>query len=1045
MNLRRWTISLCMSVVGLTGTPLWSEAQASECKAKDKAFGFLVNKLPTAYGLNTCVANNVGTIASALASTFFSSCGMMDVYDLVKNEDFNHLVTLMRDISTKPADISRLVYNYMAGQSDDAVDDLCDAFSGAFGPCGGKVIPKLLPALQKDDKCCAEFSDLIDLLNIVIAPDKDMSYFLVIELINGFNQMICSKKGRNSCGLHIFQQYTKMYTLETFDFFQHMVLPFMTIGAGEECAGLSGKPYQDTGSKKPATTIDFGCCVHHLRPFVQTIQSIAKNVFGDSVWDIVGGMVSYTAPDGAFVDTLAGTMECQFDKCKNPKGMAGDLENLRPVGAKDPGKNILIDTKCTLVEKCSGDKSVCSQVCDRGSVVVPDWLKSSLDYQRNLAFSGPICLAQLPASHNSAINLADGFGNRDQLFNKNLDVDKPWSYLKTNNQVLSMTDQLDIGIRFLEIDTHFFLNDVRTGHCGALGMPAVTEFINALGKTLGNYGKFTWGAELLGCFPSISGIKASEQPLTRDSLDEVKAWLNAHPTEFVVVYLDTGADMKRLDKLGAIDTLFSDTFGDLLVPVEALDKLAQGKWAGGSINEFVDAGHQVLPLANSKTANAYKLYDMCTEKDLKVDHIDDMPNDKQQIGGLTIYSKTSWIRTWAEQIRYISMSATGSVTRELPVVLDAETIPKFLRWNLNLIALDNVDVAKMAAHVWSWAVDEPSVTEAEASVLMDVHGRWVASIDAEKKSRACWNDAKLAWSIVPFAEDCPAGTTFTAPMDPYQNHLLHEALVAKDIKDTSLVINATLMAVGAPTPAPSAMAVVVLPTNSSTISLSSSSGDAAITQDDSSSISSSSSSGYQEEMISSTASSSSADAAITQDDTSSILSSSLEDADISEGGVSSTSSATSGDAVNMEDDTSSTSSASSGDAADMEDDVLLTSSAFSEDEATTEDNSSLPSSTSLSDSDVTQTELIWTTPPPPSSSLQDAVDARTHGHRTIAGVRAREDEAAMEDDTSPTLSAEDEVDTQTDVFTKSAETRNHEDVDRKDVFLQRLKKYMSEH
>ena len=909
MNLRRWTISLCVSVVGLTGTSLLSKAEPNGCKAKDNVFGFLVDKLPTAYGVNTCVANNVGTIASALASTIFSSCGMLDVYDVVKNEDLQHLITLLSNIMAKPADISRLMYEWMAGQSDDAVDDLCDAFSGTFGPCGGKIIPRLLPAFQKDEKCCAEFSDLIDLLNTVIAPDKNMNYFLVNELINGFNQMICSKKGHNSCGLHIFQQYTKMYTVETFDFFQHMVLPLMTIGAGEECAGLSGKPYQDTGSKKPATTIDFGCCVHQMRPFIQTIQSTVKNAFGDSIWDVVGGMVSFTAPDGAFVDTLAGTMGCQFDKCKNPKGMAGDLGILRPVGAKDPGKNNMIDTECTLVEKCSGDKSVSSQVCERGSVIVPEWLKSSLDYQRNLAFSGPICLAQLPASHNSAITLADGFGNRDQLFNKNLDVDKPWSYLKTNNQVLSMTDQLDIGIRFLEIDAHFFLNDVRTGHCGDLGMPTVTEFINALGKTLGNYGVFTWGSELLGCFPSISGIKASEQPLTRDSLDEVKAWLNAHPAEFVVVYMDMGADMKRLDKLGAIDTLLNDTFSDLLVPVEALDKLAEGKWAGGSINEFINAGYQVLPLANFKIANAYNLYDMCTEKDLKVDHIDDMPNDKRQIGGMTIYSKTSWIRTWAAQIRYISMSATGIATRELPVVLDAETIPKSLRWNLNLIALDNVDVAKMAAYVWSWAVDEPSVTEAEASVLMDVHGRWVASVDAEKKSRACWDDAKLAWSIVPFAEDCPAGTSLTAPMDPYQNYLLHEALVAKDIKDTSLVINATLTAVGAPTPAPSAMALVVQPTNSTTISSSSSSGDTNITLESNSSISSSSSSsssGHEEDMISSTASSSSADAdaAIAQDDSSLISSSSSSgDEAVSQDGTLSMPLSSSGDAAKTEDDT----------------------------------------------------------------------------------------------------------------------------------------------
>ncbi|CAI5719384.1 unnamed protein product [Hyaloperonospora brassicae] len=789
MNLRRWALSVFVGLFVLTCPISSSEVQAIECQAKNKTFGFLVDSLPTAYGINTCVANNVRTVSKALASTIFSRCGMLDIYEVVKNEDFHNFAALLKNITAKPTKISRLVYEYMASHTDESMDNLCDAFSDAFGPCGGKVIPKLLPVLQKDDKCCAEFSDLIDLLSIFIAPDKSMSHFLVNGLINGFNQMLCSKKGRDSCGLHIFKSYTSMYTVKSFDFFQHMVLPFMTIGAGEECSGLSGNPYTDTASKKTATTIDFGCCVHHMRPFIQTIQGSVRNVVGDPVWDVFSGMVSFKDPDGAFVDTLAGTAGCRVGKCENPKGMADDLGMLRHVGANDPGKNNLVDTNCTFVEKCSGDKSVCSRVCDRGSVIVPDWLESTLAYQRNLAFSGPICLAQLPASHNSAITLADGFGNRDQLFNKNLDADKPWSYLLTNNQVLSLTDQLDIGIRFVEIDVHFFLNDVRNGHCGALKMPTVIESIETLGKTLGNYGVFSWGAELLGCFPSISGIKASEQPMTQDSLDEVKAWIKAHPTEFVVVYMDTGHDMTRLDKLGAMDTLLIDTFGDLLVPTKALDKLAKDEWTGGSIKGFVKAGYRVLALANSKTASAYKLHDMCTSQDLKVEHVDDMPDRKRQIDGLTVYSGTSWIRTWGEQLRYISLSATGKFTRELPVFLNAESIPKFLRWNINLIALDNVDVAKMAAYVWSWAINEPSITEKGASVLMNKHGRWVTSTNAKKKKfRACWNGAKLKWSIVPFAKDCPAKTIFKAPTDPHQNYLLHQALVANGITGTSLVI-----------------------------------------------------------------------------------------------------------------------------------------------------------------------------------------------------------------------------------------------------------------
>ncbi|GMF40505.1 unnamed protein product [Phytophthora lilii] len=283
-----------------------------------------------------------------------------------------------------------------------------------------------------------------------------------------------------------------------------------------------------------------------------------------------------------------------------------------------------------------------------------------------------------------------------------------------------------------------------------------------------------------------------------------------------------------MNKFGAIDTLLTDTFGDLLVPLKSLDDLAKGKWAGGSINDFINAGHQVLALANTRTGSAFSLYETCTnEKELTVEFIDALPDAKRQINGITIYSTENWIRSWSEQLRYISLAATGTLTRKFPVFLDADSIPKYLRWNLNLIALDNADVAKMASQVWTWADKEPSTTEAGAYVLMDTNGRWVASTTAKRGSRACWDGAKMAWSIVAFKEDCPAGTAFTPPTDPYMNYLLHEALVAQKIADTSLVINATLTAVGAPTPVPSEVAVITDDGSVTPVAAASTAGEAA--------------------------------------------------------------------------------------------------------------------------------------------------------------------------------------------------------------------------
>ncbi|CEG45517.1 PLC-like phosphodiesterase, TIM beta/alpha-barrel domain [Plasmopara halstedii] len=792
MFLARVTAFVFVGVFGLPSTVESMKTEAKVCNITSGHLKFLVNDLPTTFGLNTCVANNAGTIVKAVASTLWSSCGVLDIYDLFRNKDIQKLHQLMVSIAANPAKISPLVYEYMANQTVGTMDNLCDAFSDAIGPCGEKVIPKLLPALLKDDVCCAQISELIELLNIVVPPNRKLDFYVVNELIDGANRFFCSKKGDVSCGYDMYSQLTSMYTVETFDFFHHVVFPFMTIGGGDKCAGLSGKSYTDTASRTRAKTINFGCCIHQMRPLIQTFQAAFKYITSDNFWDIVSGMVVFDAARGKFVDTLAGTESCEFegDKCKDPKGMADDIKMLRHPGTAKSDMNELIDTDCKMVGKCNGDNTICSQVCETGSVVVPTWLRSTLEYQQNLAFKGPLCLAQIPASHNSAITLANGFGNRDQLFNRNASPHKPWSYTKTNNQMLSLTDQLNVGIRFVEIDTHYFLNDLHTGHCGNLESKTLSEIAALFGKTLSNYGQYNWGPELLGCFPSVSGIKASEQPLTRDTFKEIKAWIDTNPNEFVFVYVDTADDMKRTRKFGAIDVLLTEVFGELLVPREMLDDLALHYWKGASISNFQKAGYQVLALSNAKTRVAFNLHKVCNNvEELRADFLDHVPDKNHEINGITIYSEYNWIRTWSEQLRYISLSASGRLTRDLPVLYDAKTIPKFLRWDLNLIALDNVDISKMTALVWSWAEDEPSTTDPDAYVFMNANGRWVASTTARKRFRACWNEQKLTWSIEPFAMRCSSQTTFKGPTDPYQNHLLHQLLVAQKIKGTSVVIN----------------------------------------------------------------------------------------------------------------------------------------------------------------------------------------------------------------------------------------------------------------
>jgi hypothetical protein len=102
--------------------------------------------------------------------------------------------------------------------------------------------------------------------------------------------------------------------------------------------------------------------------------------------------------------------------------------------------------------------AVCSRVCVPGSVVVDPWLQWAMGYQLALARKQPLCYAQMLGTHNSAVTLANGYGNRDAVYSgylKWLGTLGARTELETNNQWVSLTDQLNLGVRALELDVHW--------------------------------------------------------------------------------------------------------------------------------------------------------------------------------------------------------------------------------------------------------------------------------------------------------------------------------------------------------------------------------------------------------------------------------------------------------------------------------------------------------------------------------------------------------------------------------------------------------------
>lgn len=137
--------------------------------------------------------------------------------------------------------------------------------------------------------------------------------------------------------------------------------------------------------------------------------------------------------------------------------------------------------------------------------------------------------------------------------------------LRTNDQLFSLTDQLNMGVRSLELDTHWVEGTLRIAHCGGLHVDLLNKLVSALNfvaKLLHKH--IRWDTETMGCSPSLSSIPTGEQRLLEEALHEVAAWLAApqHHDDFVMLYFDDQADLETWVRCWQLGGLLLDVGGD---------------------------------------------------------------------------------------------------------------------------------------------------------------------------------------------------------------------------------------------------------------------------------------------------------------------------------------------------------------------------------------------------------------------------------------------------------------------------------------------------
>jgi hypothetical protein len=394
------------------------------------------------------------------------------------------------------------------------------------------------------------------------------------------------------------------------------------------------------------------------------------------------------------------------------------------------------------------------------------WVHRALSRQRALSAGAPLLEEVIPHTHNS--------------FNTSrYDVPDPTnpSHFPTltnqdPNQVYSITDQLQMDVRAIEIDVHWVPSPWGPGF-EAVACHGTSEAVGG-------------GQHVhVGC--------TDDQPLA-STLHELRAWLDAHPDQFVLVYLENQLDgnpagHERAGQLlasGLGSRVYQPPVGqpcaDMPVHTSAADVLASGAQvllvgncdaadgAGTAWGQWVHSRGPTWDEGGDPTGYGPT---QCGS-DLAERNSASPPFRRY-------FEEVTWLGTMGDTAP-AATSAAGHVT---PITADATA--QMVRCGVNIIGLDQLtpEDPRLPALVWSWAPNEPAVSGCayqggdsrfrSASVCDSSGGaRHFACADAA----GAWHETVATGTWDQGGAACGAefaGSTFGVPANGWRNQELFAA------------------------------------------------------------------------------------------------------------------------------------------------------------------------------------------------------------------------------------------------------------------------------
>jgi len=330
------------------------------------------------------------------------------------------------------------------------------------------------------------------------------------------------------------------------------------------------------------------------------------------------------------------------------------------------------------------------------------WLHRALGLQRQLDLDVPLSQVLLPHTHNSANSAAYA----------------PSVSTLDANQVLSLTDQLRLGMRAIEIDVHW------TPHPSGDPAQGGRAVVQCHGEPVAT----PHGGLHAGC---------SVDTLLVHLLREVRAWLDqpAHADEVLLLYLENALDDDPAAHAAAVSAIEA-TVGDLVArPTPGAG--CQALPVTRTKQQLLDAGTRLLVTGNCGPGGSTDwVFERGTTWDESGGSTFDCAAERAAID-----FESTLVRRYEDSTWLSAMAGSGSHR-------DAAQIGAMVRCGVDLVGFDQVHPGdeRLAELVWSWRTDEPAATSAGACAALGTDGRFFASACGAKRPVACRNSGG-GWAV----------------------------------------------------------------------------------------------------------------------------------------------------------------------------------------------------------------------------------------------------------------------------------------------------------